>query len=208
MITTVHVYGWNDDTDGPGLVIHTTASTAEASAELADEAAARFAARQWPHREAPEPRRWVSLEIAPGSPWPTVDETAVELYVGRHIADVDDQAVTAPLALLRAAGMTSYEDAEGHQAFAVLPLADGSQIIVSGTTAARRGRPSEDLRIHHPVRDHASWQACRDDGQDAEMTVIYNSDGQNLPYVDDTMALVAAVIACARQHGVNSQDAD
>ncbi|MFF7176860.1 hypothetical protein [Streptomyces pseudovenezuelae] len=90
MVTVIHIYGWNDDTDGPGLAVHATASTAEASTVLAD-GAADFAASEWEgRRDNPEPQRWVSLELAPGGLWPVVIQPAAVLYV-----DERDPAQTA-----------------------------------------------------------------------------------------------------------------
>lgn len=81
MIMTIHVYGWTGDTTGPGVAVHVVAATADASTRLADEAAASFAAELSGRPDAPAPQRWVSLDLAPGTMWPAVDDRAAVLHV-------------------------------------------------------------------------------------------------------------------------------
>ncbi|MDW8803648.1 hypothetical protein P1P68_02210 [Streptomyces scabiei] len=106
--------------------------------------------------------------------------------------------MTAPLAQLHAAGVRCLPDG-GHGGYWVcVPLADGTRITFSGTTA-----PSDheypDVSLHHPVQKHGGWSAQWTDG--SACADVYDSYGKHLPYEEDTAALVAAIIERVPQHG-------
>ncbi|MGY1548426.1 hypothetical protein [Streptomyces sp. MN6] len=124
----------------------------------------------------------------------------IEQHGGEAAAAADDEVITAPLAQLRATGVRCLEgrDSAGH--YVRVPLADGTEITVSGTAADRDGTRGAEVSIHHPVRDHASWQASwiNRDGRSVD---VYDSYGQHRPYEEDTAGLVAAVLTLVQQCG-------
>ncbi|MFM9499759.1 hypothetical protein ACKI1Q_39995 [Streptomyces galilaeus] len=121
--------------------------------------------------------------------------------------DADEEVATAPLALLRAAGIycPPWRDSAG--TYVRVPLADGAEVTFSGTAADRGARRGHDVSIHHPVREHDSWQASLND-TDGGCDVLYDSHTQDLPHEEDTAALVAAILACAREHGGSDHTSD
>ncbi len=124
----------------------------------------------------------------------------IEQHGGEAAAAADDEVITAPLAQLRATGVRCLDgrDSAGH--YVRVPLADGTEITVSGTAADRDGTRGAEVSIHHPVRDHVSWQASwiNRDGRSVD---VYDSYGQHRPYEEDTAGLVAAVLTQVQQCG-------
>ncbi|MEW1648429.1 hypothetical protein [Streptomyces sp. NPDC091219] len=115
-------------------------------------------------------------------------------------SDADEGVATAPLAQLRAAGIRCLPCRDSAGTYIRAPFADGSEVTFSGTAADRGDRPGSDVSTHHPVREHASWQASLNDAN-GDCDVFYDSTAKDLPYEEDTGALVAAIRACAREHG-------
>ncbi|MDX3205076.1 hypothetical protein [Streptomyces scabiei] len=111
----------------------------------------------------------------------------------------DDEVVTAPLAMLRAAAVHCLPDGDSGGYYAVVPLADGTRITFAGTTV-NRDSEHPDVSIHHPVRDHDSWSAQWSDGGNA-FADVYDSRDQPLAYEADTAALVDAVLRWIPRHG-------
>jgi hypothetical protein len=95
-------------------------------------------------------------------------------------------------------GALPWRDSAG--TYVRVPLADGTEVIFSGTAADGGDVPGSDVSTHHPVEDHRSWQASTDNPS-GDCSVLYDSDGQGLSYEEDTTALVGAIVACAQQHG-------
>lgn len=167
----------------------------------------------WPGLPAPEGSGWEDEDPADvfltggnmdGREFGDVPVQAVrdliEQHGGEAAAAADDEVITAPLAQLRATGVRCLEgrDSAGH--YVRVPLADGTEITVSGTAADRDGTRGAEVSIHHPVRDHASWQASWID-RDGRSVDVYDSYGQHRPYEEDTAGLVAAVLTQVQQCG-------
>ncbi|MEU9214442.1 hypothetical protein AB0D27_42880 [Streptomyces sp. NPDC048415] len=76
-----------------------------------------------------------------------------------------------------------------------VPLADGSEITISGATADGREAHSQ-----HTADDHGGWLAVWGDFNDTVVDV-YRSARRGLTRAADTAALAAAVLKCAREHG-------
>ncbi|WP_369228759.1 hypothetical protein AB5J56_00040 [Streptomyces sp. R21] len=117
-----------------------------------------------------------------------------------HDPNAEEEVATAPLARLRAAGIRclSWRDSAG--TYICIPLADGAEVTFSGTAADQGDIRGHDVSTHHPIREHESWQACLNN-TDGGCDVLYDSCTQDLPYEEDTAALVAVILACAREHG-------
>ena len=112
----------------------------------------------------------------------------------------DEGVATAPLAQLRAAGIRCLPWRDSAGTYIRVPFADGSEVTFSGTAADQGDRPGREVSTHHPVREHASWQATLE-GADGACEPFYDSSAKALPYEEDTAALVAAIRACAQEHG-------
>jgi hypothetical protein len=105
-----------------------------------------------------------------------------------------DAVSAALLARLDAEGLEAKPAETSAGSYLVIPLADDSEIIASGTSSA-----GDDVSILHTAEHHGSWIA-EWHGPDGSC-VIYNSDRQRLPHAEDTAALAASVIEYAREHG-------
>ncbi|MER5200052.1 hypothetical protein ACWD3J_41900 [Streptomyces sp. NPDC002755] len=121
--------------------------------------------------------------------------------------NADEEVATAPLARLRAAGIRCLTWRDSAGTYIRVPLADGTEVTFSGTAADQGDRPGHDVSTHHPIREHDSWQASLNDA-DGGCDVLYDSLARGLPYEEDTVALVAAILACAREHGGSDLTSD
>ncbi|MEU1409463.1 hypothetical protein ABZ471_45850 [Streptomyces sp. NPDC005728] len=86
-------------------------------------------------------------------------------------------------------------------------LSDGTEITFSGTTADQSDMPGHDVSTHHPVQEHGSWQASLSDAN-GDCGELYDSHTRSLPHEEDTGALVAAILTCAREHGGSDRTVD
>ncbi|MFE0453104.1 hypothetical protein ACFW2D_17825 [Streptomyces sp. NPDC058914] len=117
----------------------------------------------------------------------------IEQHGGAAPAADGDEVVTAPLAQLRAAGVRCLPWGDPGGRYVRVPLADGTQITFTGITALDEGGRVDDVSTHHLVSSYGGWTACWDvNGESA--TDLYASRGRNLPYEEDTAALVAAIL--------------
>lgn len=76
----------------------------------------------------------------------------------------------------------------------MVPLDDGSEITIGGTTAT-----GDEVRIWHGQNEHGSWQVSWA-STDGQYELIYDSDSQDKPYEQDTADALEAVTARANQH--------
>ncbi|XUL90011.1 hypothetical protein ACQ86D_28020 [Streptomyces galilaeus] len=111
-----------------------------------------------------------------------------------------DEVVWAPLDKLRAEGMRCLPWRDGAGQYVRVPLADGTEIVFSGTTADRDGERGREVSIHHLVQEHGSWQASWEEGGN-DAVILYDSCGQHLPYEEDTAALVATILERVHLYG-------
>ncbi|WP_326757327.1 hypothetical protein OHB35_53260 [Streptomyces phaeochromogenes] len=114
-------------------------------------------------------------------------------------SNTDEEVATVPLARLRAAGIRCLPWRDSAGTYIRVPLTDGTEVTFSGTAVDHGDTRGHDVSTHHPVRDHHSWQASLDTGGGCDD--LYDSHDQGLPHEEDTTALVAAIRACAREHG-------
>ncbi|MER5698546.1 hypothetical protein ACWDBO_55045 [Streptomyces mirabilis] len=121
--------------------------------------------------------------------------------------NADEEVATAPLARLRAAGIRCLPWRDSAGTYIRIPLADGTEVTFSGTAADKGDVRGHDVSTHHPVREHHSWQASLND-TGGGCDDLYDSHDQGLPYEEDTAALVAAIRACAREHGGSNRTSD
>ncbi|MER7223329.1 hypothetical protein [Streptomyces rubradiris] len=108
-------------------------------------------------------------------------------------------AVTAPLAQLRAKGVRCLLSCGRTADYVAVPLADGSTIRLTGTTRPDENGTVDDVSVNHPVRAHESWRAELDHA--AGSTLVYDSEGRQMTFAEDTKALVAAILQYHRQRG-------
>ncbi|MFF9158339.1 hypothetical protein ACF1AB_39635 [Streptomyces sp. NPDC014846] len=110
--------------------------------------------------------------------------------------DLTAEACALPIALLAAQHIYCRPVRDSAGTYLVLPLADGSDITFTGTTT-----DGIEVRTHHPVHQHGSWQASWTDGDTHRP--LYDSTDQHLPHRPDTETLVAAIVTCVNAHGGN-----
>ncbi|KUL73942.1 MULTISPECIES: hypothetical protein [unclassified Streptomyces] len=166
----------------------------------------------WPGLPAPDASGWEDEDPAEvfltggnmdGRYCCNVPVQAVRDLIEQHVGEAaaaDDEVITAPLAQLRATGVRCLNRQDSAGRYVRVPLADGTEITVSGTAADRDGTRGAEVSIHHLVRDHASWQASRID-RNGRSVHVYDSYGQRRPYEEDTSGLVAAVLTQVQQCG-------
>ena len=165
----------------------------------------------WPGLDAPDGEAWEDEDHLEA--FLTGDDTGVreilhvpvrdlrsliEQHGGEAPATDTEDAAAFPLAHLRAAGVRCLEDGGRGGRYLRVPLADATAITFAATTAHPDRNP--DISIHHPVRDHLSWSAQWSDGATV-FADVYASDHTARPYVDDTAALMHAVLKRVRQSG-------
>lgn len=127
----------------------------------------------------------------------------IEQHGGEAPTADNDPADTAPLALLRAAGLRCIEDdyalsADWHRVR--VPLADGTEIAFEGISA-RYHEVFPDVTTRYPIREHGYWTASWGEPGSDVRTTVYHSAGQHRSYVDDTAALFGSILEQARRSG-------
>ncbi|MGW2291224.1 hypothetical protein [Streptomyces phaeochromogenes] len=112
-----------------------------------------------------------------------------------RLDDLPDDVTTSLMGQLESAGLY-WIPVQGSAGTCLrVPLADGSEITISGITADGR-----EVSSRHGAQDHGGWVAEWDDFNDS-FVEIYHSASQGLTHAADTAALASAVLACAREHG-------
>ena len=130
----------------------------------------------------------------------TSAETPGELIEqATHIADtirgfhaIVDEPV---LRQLQARGLRAERTADRDTTWVTIPLADGTWINISGTLLN-----GDDVSSTHTQGEHESWRADWYDPETNHETV-YDSEGQHHSFMQDTIAVVDAVLAYALRHG-------
>lgn len=112
-----------------------------------------------------------------------------------QLADLPDDFTASLLGQLETEGLCWVPVHEHAGTYLRVPLADGSEITISGATADGREASSQ-----HTADDHASWLAVWGDFNDT-FVEVYRSARRGLTRAADTAALAAAVLKCAREHG-------
>ncbi|MFC9916688.1 hypothetical protein [Streptomyces sp. NPDC127197] len=112
-----------------------------------------------------------------------------------QLADLPGDATTALVGQLEAEGLYWIPVHESAGTYLRIPLADGSEITISGTTA-----DGHEVSSQHAMDDHGGWFAEWDDFNDS-FVEVYRSARKGLTYAADTAALLSAVLKCAREHG-------
>jgi hypothetical protein len=112
-----------------------------------------------------------------------------------QLADLPDDITTVLVGQLEAAGLYWIPIHESAGTNLRVPLADGSEITISGTTA-------DGCEDSSPcgTGDRGGWRADWS-GPDDSFVEIYRSARQGLTHAADTTALAAAVLDCVRAHG-------
>ncbi|MGW7365418.1 hypothetical protein ACWGI8_18740 [Streptomyces sp. NPDC054841] len=95
---------------------------------------------------------------------------------------------------LRAAWIRYTPVRDGAGTYVVVPLPDGSEIVISGTTT-----DGTEVRTLHPPQEHASWQAIWQDHRVDKIRKVYNSHDEGREFEADTAAAVAAVAKVVRE---------
>lgn len=112
-----------------------------------------------------------------------------------QVADLPDDITTSFVGQLEAAGLYWVPVHESAGTNLRVPLADGSEITISGTTADGRKDRSQ-----CGTDDRGGWRA-EWSGSGDRFVEIYRSAREGLTHAADTTALLAAVLTCAREHG-------
>ncbi|MEJ8654955.1 hypothetical protein [Streptomyces sp. MS1.AVA.4] len=95
---------------------------------------------------------------------------------------------------LCAAGIRYTTPLDGAGTYVAVPLPDGSEIVISGTTTDRA-----EVRTRHAPQEHASWQATWQDYRTSRMRMLYDSHGEGREFEADTAAAAAAVVQAVRE---------
>ncbi|MGW0825251.1 hypothetical protein [Streptomyces sp. NPDC002845] len=112
-----------------------------------------------------------------------------------QLADLPDDFTTSLMGQLETEGLCWVPVHEHAGTYLRVPLADGSEITISGATADGREASSQ-----HTADDHAGWLAVWGNSNDT-VVEVYRSARQGLTRAADTTALAAAVLKYARGHG-------
>ncbi|WP_331765355.1 hypothetical protein OG747_52875 (plasmid) [Streptomyces sp. NBC_01384] len=112
-----------------------------------------------------------------------------------QLADLPDDFTASLMGQLETEGLCWVPVPEHAGTYLRVPLADSSEITISGATADGREASSQ-----HTAADHADWLAVWGGFNDS-FVEVYRSARRGLTRAADTAALAAAVLECAREHG-------
>ncbi|MFD7163571.1 hypothetical protein [Streptomyces violascens] len=126
------------------------------------------------------------------SPLRILDITLTHYTREIQLADLPDDFTASLMGQLEMDGLCLAPVHEHAGMYLRVPLADGSEITISGATAGGRGASSD------AADDHGGWLAAWGDDNDTFVEVYRSRWG--LTRAADTSALAAAVLKCAREH--------